>query len=156
YHRPVGPTSNPDHGIGNLHDFRSMWGDRRQSYSPKQQQGARPALERIPRPTDIGLEILVSALFPLLDIGVTPPATFTKSILWRNSMNNVTRNETALVFGAIAQEAGKAIMAASVSTEIKKKQDGSPVTRADLDANLVICSRLAELLPEVPVVSEET
>ena len=82
---------------------------------------------------------------------------FLKSSLLVNSMDNLARNETALAFGAIAQEAGKSILAAPVLTtaDIGKKPDGSPVTRADLDADSLIRSRLAALMPGVPVVSEE-
>src|SRR3979411_2288416 len=82
---------------------------------------------------------------------------FLKARLLVNSMDSLTRNETALAFGAIAQEAGKSILAAPVLTtaDIGKKPDGSPVTGADLDADGAIRSQLAAMLPGVPVVSEE-
>ena len=61
----------------------------------------------------------------------------------------------AMAFGAIALEAGQAIMAAAGSAAPVKK-DGSPVTRADLEADALIRSRLAALMPDVPAITEET
>jgi len=72
-------------------------------------------------------------------------------------INFSTRNETALAFGAIALEAGKAIMALHPSAVGSwEKSDGSPVTQADLDADGIIRSRLAGLMPDVMVITEET
>jgi 3'(2'), 5'-bisphosphate nucleotidase len=68
-----------------------------------------------------------------------------------------TCNETALAFGTIALEAAKAIMAhhpSSVSSW--GKPDGSPVTQGDIDADCIIRSRLAALMPGVMVITEET
>jgi 3'(2'), 5'-bisphosphate nucleotidase len=71
-------------------------------------------------------------------------------------MDQAARSEIAMAFGSIALEAGHAIMAArSSATSVDLKTDGSPVTRADIDANRIICQRLSVLLPEMPVVSEE-
>jgi 3'(2'), 5'-bisphosphate nucleotidase len=38
---------------------------------------------------------------------------------------------------------------------LQHKSDGSPVTQADLDADRIIGARLASLLPDIPVVTEE-
>jgi len=66
-------------------------------------------------------------------------------------------NDLALELGAIALEAGQAIMAArAVGTSAEFKRDGSPVTRADLEADALIRSRLASLLPNIPAVTEES
>jgi 3'(2'), 5'-bisphosphate nucleotidase len=68
-----------------------------------------------------------------------------------------SRNDLALAFGAIALEAGHAIMVARAEgTSTDLKADGSPVTRADLQADALIRSRLASLLPDVPAVTEES
>ena len=66
------------------------------------------------------------------------------------------RGEIAMAFGSIALEAGRAIMAVrGASTGVQQKSDGSPVTQADIEADRIICRRLARLLPDVPVVTEE-
>jgi 3'(2'), 5'-bisphosphate nucleotidase len=66
------------------------------------------------------------------------------------------RSEIAMAFGSIALEAGRAIMAVRGSaTRVQQKSDGSPVTQADMEADRIICQRLAHLLPDVPVVTEE-
>ncbi len=60
----------------------------------------------------------------------------------------------------IAQDAGLAIMAiyntqSGAAGEVSYKADGSPLTQADLAAHGVIARGLAQLTPDVPVVSEE-
>jgi len=60
----------------------------------------------------------------------------------------------------IAQDAGQAIMAiyntlSGAAGEVSYKADGSPLTQADLAAHRVIARGLAQLTPDVPVVSEE-
>lgn len=58
---------------------------------------------------------------------------------------------------AIAEEAGRAILrhyAAGVS--VQHKDDRSPLTAADLEAHRIIVDALAELTPELPVLSEES
>ncbi|HCY14473.1 MAG: 3'(2'),5'-bisphosphate nucleotidase [Curvibacter sp. GWA2_64_110] len=60
----------------------------------------------------------------------------------------------------IAHEAGAAIMdiySAMPATghQIIRKEDGSPLTQADLAAHQVIARALARLTPDIPVVSEE-
>src|SRR3982074_1984927 len=71
-------------------------------------------------------------------------------------MDQTARNDIAMAFGSIAVEAGRAIMAVRGSESgLQHKPDGSPVTQADIDADRIICARLASLLPDVPVVSEE-
>jgi 3'(2'), 5'-bisphosphate nucleotidase len=71
-------------------------------------------------------------------------------------MDQTARNDIAIAFGSIAVEAGRAIMAVRGSKAgLQHKPDGSPVTQADLDADRIICARLASLLPGIPVVTEE-
>ncbi len=60
----------------------------------------------------------------------------------------------------VAQEAGQAIMAIynempDEAGAVSYKADGSPLTQADLAAHRVIARGLAQLTPEIPVVSEE-
>jgi 3'(2'), 5'-bisphosphate nucleotidase len=56
----------------------------------------------------------------------------------------------------IAIEAGEAILRVyRTEFEVRRKEDQSPVTDADLAAEAVITSALARLSPGVPVVSEE-
>ncbi len=58
---------------------------------------------------------------------------------------------------AIAKQAGKAIMAVyEHGIEVQHKQDNSPLTQADLAAHHIIESGLATLVPELPVLSEES
>lgn len=66
---------------------------------------------------------------------------------------------------AIARDAGDAIMsvyvgmltadAADSTALVSHKGDGSPLTQADLLAHQTIATQLAELTPDIPVVSEE-
>ena len=56
-----------------------------------------------------------------------------------------------------AAKAGAAIMAHYAGpTEVETKDDASPVTKADRDAETVILKALKVLAPNIPVVSEET
>jgi len=57
----------------------------------------------------------------------------------------------------IARDAGDAIMRIYVedSANVQHKEDNSPVTEADIAAHCVLASRLASLLANCPVVSEE-
>src|SRR4051795_1556585 len=71
-------------------------------------------------------------------------------------MDQTARNDIAITFGSIAMEAGRAIMAVRGSESgLRHKPDGSPGTKADIDADRIIRARLASLLPAMPVVSEE-
>lgn len=58
---------------------------------------------------------------------------------------------------ACIDEAGEAIMAVyeSGDMQIRTKEDDSPLTRADLDANRIIMAGLSRLFNGVPIVSEE-
>jgi 3'(2'), 5'-bisphosphate nucleotidase len=72
-------------------------------------------------------------------------------------MDDTARNKLALRFGEIASQAGKVIMAVYEPTlGVTTKVDGSPVTEADIAAERVIRARLTEILPEVPIVAEES
>ena len=58
---------------------------------------------------------------------------------------------------AIAREAGAAIMAVyGGDVAVRAKADDSPVTAADLAAHRCIVDGLAQLTPEIPVLSEES
>jgi 3'(2'), 5'-bisphosphate nucleotidase len=58
---------------------------------------------------------------------------------------------------ATAREAGAAIMQIyERDFDIQHKGDGSPLTEADLAAHHLICGQLAELSPELPILSEES
>ena len=56
----------------------------------------------------------------------------------------------------IAKEAGNAIMEIyEKDFSIEYKDDKSPLTEADTKSNELICQKLAELYPEIPMLSEE-
>ena len=58
---------------------------------------------------------------------------------------------------ALAQRAGEKIMTVYAQDfSVSDKADHSPLTAADLAAHDVICSGLAELTPDLPVLSEES
>ena len=59
---------------------------------------------------------------------------------------------------SIAQQAAAAInkIYAAQNYHIHNKADNSPVTDADLAAHNIICSELAKLTPQYPVLSEES
>ncbi|WP_232478577.1 3'(2'),5'-bisphosphate nucleotidase CysQ [Roseomonas rosulenta] len=65
------------------------------------------------------------------------------------------RSRLAECFAVIAQEAGARIMAFYGAAQVQAKDDGSPLTQADLAAHDVILAGLAAACPELPVVSEE-
>ena len=59
----------------------------------------------------------------------------------------------------VSVEAGKAILAIYHDPEragvVSDKDDHSPLTLADMAAHQLICERLTELYPDIPVLSEE-
>lgn len=56
-----------------------------------------------------------------------------------------------------AAKAGAAIMAHyGAPTEVETKDDDSPVTKADRDAEAVLLGALKDFTPDIPIVSEET
>jgi 3'(2'),5'-bisphosphate nucleotidase len=72
-------------------------------------------------------------------------------------MNASARNDLARHFGHMASEAGEAIMAVySPALRAASKADGSPVTEADTAAERVIRARLSALMPDVPILAEES
>ncbi len=72
-------------------------------------------------------------------------------------MNDAARNELASRFGDIASEAGKVIMTIySPTLKVDAKKDSSPVTEADAAAERVILESLKQVMPDVPVVAEES
>jgi len=67
------------------------------------------------------------------------------------------RNKLARLFGLIAVRAGEAIMRArEAGGGVRYKDDGSPVTAADLAADEIIRHCLKRNVPEMPVITEET
>jgi 3'(2'), 5'-bisphosphate nucleotidase len=72
-------------------------------------------------------------------------------------MEAKARDDLAARFGAIVAEAGNLIIAMPASAVgATRKPDGSPVSRADVEAEKLILARLAELMPGVPVIAEES
>ena len=57
---------------------------------------------------------------------------------------------------ALAEEAGRIVMAHRGTAKISAKAGGEPVTEADLAANDVITRGLEKSFPQVPILSEET
>ncbi|MBV8926962.1 MAG: 3'(2'),5'-bisphosphate nucleotidase CysQ [Bradyrhizobium sp.] len=60
------------------------------------------------------------------------------------------------MFGEIAVHAGRAIMKTRDAVKPRYKSDGSPVTAADLAADEIIRRELAQHLPDIAVVTEES
>jgi 3'(2'), 5'-bisphosphate nucleotidase len=58
----------------------------------------------------------------------------------------------------IARSAGQAIMGvyADLNPAVEYKKDDSPLTQADLASHRIICDGLAQITPEIPVLSEES
>jgi 3'(2'), 5'-bisphosphate nucleotidase len=67
-------------------------------------------------------------------------------------------DKLALLFGRIALRAGQAVMKArdGAANNPHYKSDGSPVTAADLASDEIIRHALAEDIPGVPVITEES
>jgi len=57
----------------------------------------------------------------------------------------------------VSQEAGSAILEIYNSADkgIEQKKDSSPLTRADIASNTIICHALESLSPDIPIISEE-
>jgi 3'(2'), 5'-bisphosphate nucleotidase len=70
----------------------------------------------------------------------------------------MNKNELLAGMAKIAREAGRAILDVyeSADFEIESKADDSPLTAADLAAHNLIVAGLAELAPDIPVLSEES
>ena len=63
----------------------------------------------------------------------------------------------AQILTAAAAKAGAAIMAHyGAPAEVETKDDNSPVTKADRDAEVILLAALKALAPDIPIVSEET
>jgi 3'(2'), 5'-bisphosphate nucleotidase len=72
-------------------------------------------------------------------------------------MDAKEQDELAVEFGKIACEAGAAIMAIPAGAlGAERKRDGTPVSRADIEAERLIRARLAAILPEVALIAEES
>ena len=57
----------------------------------------------------------------------------------------------------VSKKAGEAILGYYMSEDrgIQQKEDDSPITKADLASNTIICDALHSMSPEIPIVSEE-
>jgi len=56
----------------------------------------------------------------------------------------------------IAKEAGEAVMEIyKKDFDVEFKEDNSPLTKADLKANAIICKSLQKQYPDIPIISEE-
>jgi 3'(2'), 5'-bisphosphate nucleotidase len=72
-------------------------------------------------------------------------------------MDANARNQLAAQFGAIASHAGKFIMSVYADApRVSTKADGSPVSDADIGAEQIIREQLSRLLPDVPLIAEES
>jgi 3'(2'), 5'-bisphosphate nucleotidase len=72
-------------------------------------------------------------------------------------MDAKERDELAVEFGKIACEAGSAIMAIPAGAlGAERKRDGTPVSRADIEAEHLIRARLLAILPELALIAEES
>lgn len=72
-------------------------------------------------------------------------------------MHNNIYNEHSSQILEIAKEAGAIIMRFyNDDVEIRKKEDASPVTEADVKANNFIVENLKRITPNIPVVAEES
>jgi hypothetical protein len=60
---------------------------------------------------------------------------------------------------SVAEKAGQAIMAIyegdASNWDVDHKEDNSPLTRADKEANKIICDALIDWTPHIPIISEE-
>ena len=57
----------------------------------------------------------------------------------------------------ISKDAGDAIMDVyETNFDVKTKSDKSPITQADIIANRIICESLVNILPNIPILSEES
>ena len=66
-------------------------------------------------------------------------------------------NDLAAKVRAIAEAAGREILAIyETSFNVEQKDDRSPLTAADLASHKTIVARLAELTPDIPILSEES
>lgn len=71
-------------------------------------------------------------------------------------MNNISHDEYLASAGDIARQAGKLIMGYFTSQfTTKHKEDKSPVTNADIEANSLIVNALRKMTPHIPIVAEE-
>ncbi len=67
------------------------------------------------------------------------------------------RDVLALRIATIASDAGAAVMEVyNQGFDVVTKEDGSPLTKADLAADAVISAGLKALAPHIPILSEET
>ncbi len=70
--------------------------------------------------------------------------------------DRASRDAIAACLAEVALAAGPAVMEVYASGgAAHSKSDGSPVTLADERAEAIICARLAQVLPAIPVVAEE-
>ncbi len=90
------------------------------------------------------------------------PEQFTAPTIWAGGLGKKSGRDAKAqlpVLAQIAKEAGAKVasMRADILADKKWviKEDGSPVTEADKAANKLICQRLNQAFPSIPIVSEE-
>jgi 3'(2'), 5'-bisphosphate nucleotidase len=66
------------------------------------------------------------------------------------------RDHLAALLGEAARRTAAVLLAKRAARDVKLKADGSPVCSADLAADFAAKAALAELLPGIPVISEES
>lgn len=72
-------------------------------------------------------------------------------------MTNMSYHEYLASCCSIARDAGKLIMEHfSKNVVARQKQDNSPVTDADIEANTIIVQALKSLSPSIPIIAEES
>ncbi|GAA6151046.1 3'(2'),5'-bisphosphate nucleotidase CysQ [Pseudoteredinibacter isoporae] len=71
------------------------------------------------------------------------------------SLSQADLHERLLDIACAAGEAILAVYRQQGDINVQHKSDDSPVTQADLAAHKIICQRLNELSPEIPILSEE-
>src|SRR5690606_11974529 len=86
-----------------------------------------------------------------------PPGDIMVKRMSASPLPDTERDRLARLFGDIASEAGVAAMEVYATDFTSRlKADSSPVSDADERAEEIILSRLAQELPGVPVLAEET
>ena len=71
-------------------------------------------------------------------------------------INEANYKDIVLILRDISDQASKKILEIYNSDfKINFKDDSSPLTKADIESNQIICSRLSREFPRIPIISEE-
>ena len=71
-------------------------------------------------------------------------------------INESNYKDIVLILRDISDQASKKILEIYNSDfKINFKDDSSPLTKADIESNQIICSRLSREFPRIPIISEE-